>query len=109
MDWAGMKDHESHGADWLRSLGFSVRTSIPGLSNSVARFLSSPPLSSPPQIEPFLCLPSQPRVAQLVLGHVQAKRYLCHANEHYYQKLSEASKKTLTFQGGVMTKEEAER
>lgn len=45
-------------------------------------------------------------VARLVENHVQAKRYLCAKKPEYYRKLSEASKKTLEFQGGVMTVEE---
>ncbi|MDZ4845745.1 MAG: HD domain-containing protein [Chitinophagales bacterium] len=46
-------------------------------------------------------------IARLVENHVQAKRYLCVVKPEYYPKLSEASKKTLQFQGGVMTQEEA--
>ena len=47
------------------------------------------------------------KIARLVENHVQAKRYLCAVKPEYYRKLSEASKKTLEFQGGVMTREEA--
>lgn len=47
------------------------------------------------------------RVAALVESHVQAKRYLTYKYPEYYQKLSEASKRTLDFQGGSMTAEEA--
>tara|TARA_R110002050_G_scaffold84345_3_gene180102 strand:- start:319 stop:918 length:600 start_codon:yes stop_codon:yes gene_type:complete len=47
-------------------------------------------------------------VARLVESHVEAKRYLTYKDPVYFKKLSEASKKTLTFQGGVMTAEEAE-
>jgi len=47
------------------------------------------------------------RVAQLVENHVQAKRYLTFQDPDYYHQLSEASKKTLEYQGGVMTEEEA--
>ncbi len=47
------------------------------------------------------------RVAKLVEGHVQAKRYLTFKYPEYYNSLSEASKKTLEFQGGKMEKEEA--
>ena len=39
--------------------------------------------------------------------HVQAKRYLCFAKKGYYQRLSEASRGTLTFQGGMMDAKEA--
>lgn len=48
------------------------------------------------------------RIARLVEGHVEAKRYLTFKNPDYYHNLSEASKKTLEYQGGVMTREEAE-
>jgi phosphonate degradation associated HDIG domain protein len=48
------------------------------------------------------------RVAKLVESHVQAKRYLTFKYPSYYNALSEASKKTLEFQGGKMEKEEAE-
>jgi 2-amino-1-hydroxyethylphosphonate dioxygenase (glycine-forming) len=47
------------------------------------------------------------RVAKLVESHVQAKRYLTYKHPDYYTRLSEASKKTLEFQGGRMTAEEA--
>lgn len=48
------------------------------------------------------------RVAKLVENHVQAKRYLTFRYPEYYQQLSEASKKTLEYQGGVMSEVEAE-
>ena len=48
------------------------------------------------------------RVAKLVESHVQAKRYLTFKYPEYYNSLSDASKKTLEFQGGKMNKEEAE-
>jgi predicted HD phosphohydrolase len=48
------------------------------------------------------------RLAALVQGHVLAKRYLTYKHPEYYNKLSEASKVTLEFQGGRMTSEEAE-
>jgi phosphonate degradation associated HDIG domain protein len=47
------------------------------------------------------------RIARLVENHVQAKRYLTFISSDYYDKLSEASKKTLEFQGGKMNQEEA--
>ena len=46
-------------------------------------------------------------IASLVQNHVQAKRYLTYHFPSYYDQLSEASKKTLEFQGGVMKLEEA--
>lgn len=47
------------------------------------------------------------RLAALVQGHVIAKRYLTYKYPEYYNNLSEASKATLAFQGGVMNSEEA--
>ena len=48
------------------------------------------------------------RVAAGVASHVAAKRYLCCRKPGYYDKLSEASKGTLKFQGGPMLEEEAQ-
>jgi len=47
------------------------------------------------------------RLAQLVENHVKAKRYLTFKYQEYFEKLSEASKQTLNFQGGVMSEAEA--
>jgi phosphonate degradation associated HDIG domain protein len=47
------------------------------------------------------------RIGRLVQGHVPAKRYLTFKYPEYYQKLSQASKETLTIQGGVMQPDEA--
>ncbi len=47
------------------------------------------------------------RIAKLVESHVQAKRYLTFKYPEYYNQLSEASKKTLEFQGGIMLESEA--
>ncbi|XP_038071780.1 2-amino-1-hydroxyethylphosphonate dioxygenase (glycine-forming)-like isoform X2 [Patiria miniata] len=41
-------------------------------------------------------------------GHVDAKRYLVYKEKGYYDRLSDASKKTLVHQGGPMTAQEAE-
>ncbi|VVN49444.1 phosphonate degradation HD-domain oxygenase [Pseudomonas fluorescens] len=48
------------------------------------------------------------RMARLVEYHVQAKRYLTLKEPGYYERLSEASRRTLAYQGGVMTIDEAE-
>ena len=45
-------------------------------------------------------------IPNLVENHVKVKRYLVGKNNKYYENLSEASKKTLTYQGGPMTEEE---
>ena len=47
------------------------------------------------------------RLAKLVEYHVQAKRYLTFSQPDYYARLSEASRRTLGYQGGVMSAEEA--
>ena len=47
------------------------------------------------------------KVAQLIEHHVNAKRYLVFKNPNYFARLSEASVKTLEFQGGPMTAKEA--
>jgi 2-amino-1-hydroxyethylphosphonate dioxygenase (glycine-forming) len=47
------------------------------------------------------------KVCRLVENHVAAKRYLTYFFPNYYDQLSDASKKTLAIQGGVMNKEEA--
>lgn len=47
------------------------------------------------------------KIAALVEGHVEAKRYLCYRMPEYHNNLSTASKETLVLQGGIMTPEEA--
>ncbi|EIK98508.1 hypothetical protein PMM47T1_00670 [Pseudomonas sp. M47T1] len=48
------------------------------------------------------------RLARLVEYHVQAKRYLTLRQPGYYQRLSEASRRTLEYQGGVMSAAQAD-
>ena len=47
------------------------------------------------------------KIARLVQSHVEAKRYLTFKYPEYFNQLSDASIKTLVFQGGVMKQEEA--
>jgi len=47
------------------------------------------------------------RIALIVKSHVDAKRYLTYLDSDYYNRLSRASKETLSLQGGRMTAEEA--
>ncbi|ROL90418.1 phosphohydrolase [Pseudomonas chlororaphis] len=47
------------------------------------------------------------RLARLVEYHVQVKRYLTCKEPGYYERLSQASRRTLEYQGGVMSAEEA--
>lgn len=46
------------------------------------------------------------KVAAIIEGHVRAKRYLVTKYDQYYNKLSDASKTTLMYQGGKLTEEE---
>ena len=46
-------------------------------------------------------------VLEAIRLHVDAKRYLCRANDAYYAKLSDDSKRSLVLQGGVFSIEEA--
>lgn len=48
------------------------------------------------------------KMAKLVENHVQAKRYLTFRYPEYFEKLSEASRQTLVYQGGPMSASEAE-
>ncbi|MCE1116032.1 MULTISPECIES: phosphonate degradation HD-domain oxygenase [Pseudomonas] len=48
------------------------------------------------------------RMARLVQYHVEAKRYLTLRQPGYYDRLSEASRRTLGYQGGVMSEAEAD-
>lgn len=48
-----------------------------------------------------------PRLARLVGGHVDAKRYLTATNAAYLKRLSPASTETLALQGGPMSASEA--
>jgi phosphonate degradation associated HDIG domain protein len=47
------------------------------------------------------------KIVRLVQSHVEAKRYLTFKYPGYYDQLSDASKKTLEYQGGKMYEEEA--
>jgi phosphonate degradation associated HDIG domain protein len=47
------------------------------------------------------------RMCKLIASHVNAKRYLTWKYPSYYEQLSEASKKTLEYQGGRMEEPEA--
>jgi 2-amino-1-hydroxyethylphosphonate dioxygenase (glycine-forming) len=47
------------------------------------------------------------KIVRLVQSHVEAKRYLTFKDPEYYDQLSDASKKTLEYQGGKMYDDEA--
>lgn len=54
----------------------------------------------------LLALGFSQKVARLVESHVAAKRYLCAVDQGYMAKLSEASKRSLAYQGGPMSDDE---
>lgn len=54
----------------------------------------------------LLALGFPEKVARLVESHVASKRYLCAVDSEYHGRLSDASKKSLVYQGGPMTGEE---
>ncbi|TQW01085.1 metal dependent phosphohydrolase [Cordyceps javanica] len=56
----------------------------------------------------LLALGFPEKVARLVESHVASKRYLCAVDESYHDKLSDASKKSLLYQGGPMSGSEKE-
>lgn len=65
-------------------------------------------------VHQYLALPFlRPLFADAVLEpirlHVDAKRYLCAAERHYWDSLSPASKLSLELQGGIFSPEQAER
>ena len=45
-------------------------------------------------------------ICELVIGHVFTKRYLISKNPDYFNRLSEASKRTFEYQGGLLSPEE---
>jgi predicted HD phosphohydrolase len=49
------------------------------------------------------------RICYLIENHVNAKRYLTYVDKDYYNRLSDASKQTLVYQGGPMNDAEAEQ
>ena len=49
------------------------------------------------------------KIAQLIENHVNAKRYLVAKSVDYFERLSEASLRTLELQGGPMSTDEAAR
>lgn len=58
---------------------------------------------------PFLRPLFGPGVIEPIRLHVDAKRALCALEPEYYERLSEDSKRSLTLQGGIFSKEETAR
>lgn len=47
------------------------------------------------------------KILEIIKNHVAAKRYLTYIDNGYFAQLSEASKQTLAYQGGIMSENEA--
>jgi predicted HD phosphohydrolase len=58
---------------------------------------------------PFLRGLFSSTVIDAIQRHVDAKRYLCASRPEYYASLSEDSKRSLKLQGGIFSKEEADK
>jgi phosphonate degradation associated HDIG domain protein len=58
---------------------------------------------------PFIRALFPPAVVEAIRLHVDAKRALCAIDATYYEALSEDSKRSLTLQGGVFSREETEK
>lgn len=56
--------------------------------------------------DPWLTQHFPPEVSEPAMLHVEAKRYLCAVNPTYLQDLSDASRLSLSLQGGPMSPEE---
>jgi phosphonate degradation associated HDIG domain protein len=58
---------------------------------------------------PFVRALFAPAVVEAIRLHVDAKRALCALEPDYYEALSEDSKRSLTLQGGIFSKDETEK
>ena len=61
------------------------------------------------RVVPFLRGVFSSAVIDAIQRHVDAKRYLCASRPEYYASLSEDSKRSLKLQGGIFSKEEADK
>ena len=57
---------------------------------------------------PFVRALFRPAVVEAIRLHVDAKRALCSLEPDYYEALSEDSKRSLTLQGGIFSREETD-
>src|SRR5437773_10996111 len=57
---------------------------------------------------PFIRELFRPAVVEAIPLHVDAKRALCALEPEYYESLSEDSKRSLTLQGGIFSRQETE-
>ena len=93
---ADLREASRAGFTGVQNMGSSASESVGRHGHEVigARFL--------------LALGFPEKVARLVESHVAAKRYLCAVDPGYHATLSDASKKSLVYQGGPMQGAEKE-
>jgi predicted HD phosphohydrolase len=102
-------DHHLQCAEILRREGADIEMQIAGLVHDVANSLEPRPSGDHAAIGAALVRPLLgDRVADLVGGHVLAKRYLVTIEPSYRDVLSDGSTATLAVQGDALTAEEAQ-
>jgi predicted HD phosphohydrolase len=109
VDTYSALDHHLQCADILRHEGADVEMQIAGLVHDVASSLDPRPSGDHAEIGAALVRPLLgDRVADLVAGHVPAKRYLVTTEPSYRDVLSGGSTATLALQGDALTAEEVQ-
>ncbi|MBT4964096.1 MAG: HD domain-containing protein [Francisellaceae bacterium] len=109
-------DHALQSAYFAVESGHSDSVIIASLFHDIGHYVSSVPVEHMANLgvlnheliaaKHLLMWGFSKRVVNLVANHVNAKRYLSANNDNYYEKLSDASKGTLKFQGGLMDTDE---
>ena len=100
-------DHHLQCADILASEGVDIELRIAGLVHDVASSLDPRPSGDHAEIgAQLLRALLGDRVADLVAGHVRAKRYLVTVEPSYRALLNDDSTRTLARQGDTLTAEE---
>jgi predicted HD phosphohydrolase len=108
VDTYSALDHHLQCADILRRECADLEMQIAGLVHDVASSLDPRPSGDHAEIGAALVRPLLgERVADLVAGHVPAKRYLVTVEPSYRNRLSGSSTATLAVQGDALTPEEA--
>lgn len=104
------QSHALQAADLAQKSGATEEVVLAALLHDIGHLLNAPNEKSmggfgvvnhEGKAEAFLKdLGFSDKILALVKGHVEAKRYLCTLDEHYFNQLSPASKVTFKYQGG---------
>lgn len=111
-------EHAAQGADLARKAGFDTAVQVAAFLHDIGHLM---PTKMEEELMEVYGRKDHEEVAAdwlreqgfpekvyiLVANHVNAKRYLTYKNPKYFAGLSEASRKTLEFQGGPMQASEA--